>query len=219
MFNLLEPLQQKNIGFEDFAKFISEKIELKFENQETTDKKPFLVKSNQWWIQTKYLGQYDKNQNDELSWAECIDLLVDLYNTGVALDAQSEAFLRSELKKYFSSQIVQQVLGIKGNKRLQTTSILDVQAGRQSDFLIQIEQSNPLSLTSQASEFTGCENLSKVRFQGLQIKHDNNPSDAIEVLFGIKVIYTCSGESQSADLLMKLKLTDEVLQIIDWGLL
>lgn len=210
-FNLTAPEKNELIIL---ANKIQNTVSIRFQNQLSIDERPYFILNNEWWIQTPYLDSYDLNLNDELSWPEVISLILDISSKS------DKSGLKKILIDYFNSQIEQQIFTLNKDHNMQTTSILTNNKS-QVDFLLQIDDSNPLSLASYIQTFSNCtkDALNNFKYKLPNIKLTTSSENTVITVIGLKFDFTCNKIKKQNDLLLKLKKTGSTLELIDWGIL
>ncbi len=202
------------------VQLIEEQIVLRFENQEHESKSAFEIIENKLWIFTKYLGLYDLNKDDELSWAEVVCLILDAYfRVGSSQFSISEfEVLKSKVVIHFNQRVHQQITMIKADNFLQTTSIADP-SGQQKNFLIQVDYSNVISLTLFASSNLSCsQKLDIKRLSNFRVKHTQDDKNKLIFLGAIDVKFVCGGLFEQNSVLLKFALEEKVLRLIDFAI-
>lgn len=194
-------------------------VSLFFENQQTTLKVPFVVKGDQWWIQTFYLNSYDIDSSNELNWSEAATLLYDVFvKSGLSiLSVEQQNNLRFKLAEIYSAQFIHETVSFGNNNLLQTTALRN-RDNEQTDFILQVNDSKPFSLIANLEPALGCNHkLHKLNIEYLGLRFSEEIEDGLIFVVGLKVHSSCNSTNSSERILLKLSSQNKKINIIDIG--
>lgn len=202
-----------------FSTILKSNVSLFFENQQTTLKVPFVVKGDKWWIQTFYLNSYDIDSSNELNWSEAATLLYDVFvKSGLSiLSVEQQNNLRFKLAEIFSAQFIHETVSFGNNNLLQTTALRN-RDNEQTDFILQVNDSKPFSLTANLKTALGCNHkLQKLNVEYLGLRFSEEIEDSLIFVIGLKVHSSCNSTNSSERILLKLSAQNKKINIIDVG--
>ncbi len=203
----------------NFSTVLKSNISLFFQNQETKLKVPFVIKGTQWWVQTFYLRSYDTDSSNELNWAESATLLYDIFvkSGSTVLSAEQQKNLSIKLVKIFSAQFIHETVSFGDNSLLQTTSIRN-RDNEQSDFILQVNDSKPISLSENLEPVLGCnQKLQKINLEYLGLRFSEKAKDSLILVIALKVHFLCHTTYSSERILLKLHTQNKKINITDIG--
>ena len=202
-----------------FSTVLKTNISLLFENQQTPLKVPFVIIGNQWWIHTFYLNFYDIDLSNELNWSESATLLYDVFvkSGSSVLPPEQQKNLRLKLTEIFSAQFIHETITFGENNILQTTAARN-QDNEQTDFILQVNDSKPFSLTENLEPILGCnQKLQKLNIEYLGLRFSEKATDSLTFVIGLKVHFLCHSINSSERILLKLNAQNKKINIIDIG--